>query len=240
MRDGPSRESLSIGLASSILVAVIGGLIAVLPSLDSVWSVAGVLVIAVAGITTSTVVLLREARRLIVRQDWGEKFTAYEYDEEVGVLLKGEIENVSLRVETIHVVLDTLVAAIPEERKEGALREAGYAAGAKWAGEFRRTLWESGLRSGEDVRQLLRWSEYDATAGMGRLAVAMDTHFCNGSVMLHNSFLSRAPASFPLNYWFAGYIAGTMDELFDGSHEVELQDPLRNAAALVAFQVTAT
>ncbi len=239
MRDGPSRESIWIGLASSIVVAVIGGLIAVLPSLDSVWSVAGVLVIAAAGITTSTVILVREARRLIVRQDWGEKFTAYEYDEEVGVLLKGAIENVSLRVETIHVVLDKLVAAIPDERKEAALRDAGYAAGSKWAGEFRRTLWQSGLRSDEDVRQLLRWSEYDATAGMGRLSVAMDTNFRNGSVMLQNSFLSRAPASFPLNYWFAGYIAGTMDELFDSSHEVTLQEPSRGTAQLVAFQVTA-
>lgn len=240
MRDGLSRESISIGLASSVIVAAIGGLIAVLPSLDSAWSVAGVLVIATAGIATSTVVLLREARRLVVRQDWGEKFTAYEYDEEVGVLLKGEIENVSLRVETIHVVLDKLVAAIPDDRKEAVLREAGYAAGAKWASEFRRTLWQSGLRSGEDIRQLLRWSEYDATAGMGRLSVAMDTNFRNGFVMLHNSFLSRTRASFPLNYWFAGYIAGTMDELFDSTHEVDLQDPSRDADPLVAFQVTAT
>jgi len=239
MRDGPSRESISVGLATSLIVAVIGGLIAVLPSLDTAWSVAGVLVVAAMGIATSTVVLLREARRLVVRQDWGEKFTAYEYDEEIGVLLKGEIENVSLRVETIHVVLDKLVAAIPEERKEESLRAAGYAAGAKWAGEFRRTLWQSGLREGEDIRQLLRWSEYDATAGMGRLSVAMDTNFQNGFVMLHNSFLSRTSASFPLNYWFAGYIAGTMDELFDGTHEVELQDPSQDTAALVAFRVAA-
>lgn len=239
MREGHSRESISVGLATGLLVAVVGGLIAVLPSLDSVWSVAGVLAIATVAITISALVLLREARRLVVRKDWGEEFTAYEFDDEVGILLKGKIENVSLRVETIQVVIDRLVAVIPDDSKESALREAGYAAGAKWAGEFRRTLWQSGLRSDEGVRQLLRWSEYDATAGMGRLSVAMDTDFRNGSVMLHNSFLSRTSASFPLNYWFAGYIAGTMDELFDCSHEVVLQEPSQKAVPLVTFQVRA-
>jgi hypothetical protein len=238
MPDGTSRESLAVGLASGIVVAVTGGLIAVLPSLDSLWSVAGVLVIAAAGITTSTVILLREARRLIVRRDWGEEFTAYEFDEETGVLVKGAIANVSLRVETIHVVLDRLVDAIPAAQKEAVLRDAGYAAGAKWAREFRKTLWQSGLRKDEDARQLLRWSEYDATAGMGRLIVAMDSDFRDGSVMLLNSFLSRSDASFPLNYWFAGYIAGTMDELFGGSHEVKLEDPSARAAALVGFRVS--
>jgi hypothetical protein len=239
MRDGTSRESFYVGLASAVIVTVIGGLIAVLPELDSWWNVAAVLAIATVGLTTSTVVLVREARRLIVRRDWGEEFTGYEFDQETGILVKGEIPNVALRVETVHVVIDRLVEAISEERREGVLRDAGYSAGSKWASEFKRTLWQSGLRPGEDARQLLRWSEYDASAGMGRLIVAMDPSFRNGSVMLLNSFLSRSHASFPLNYWFAGYIAGTMDELFDSDHEVELEDPSAESAQLVGFRVRA-
>jgi hypothetical protein len=237
--ESSAREVRIAGVAVAVAVTVIGALIGVIPEIDSVVKAVAVVVPAVLVLVASAVVILKEVRRLVVRRDFGEKLTAYQFDQETGILVKGKIPNVSLRVKTIHTTLDHLVAAVPDYLREPVLRKAGYDVGANWAAEFRTTLWQSGLRKGEFTRQLLRWSEYDATAGMGRLVVALEPDLKRGTVMLHNSFLSKTAASFPLNYWFAGYIAGTMDVLFGVLHEVKLLDPTTEPASLVGFRVKA-
>jgi hypothetical protein len=240
VKENSRREVTIAGVAAGVAVTVIGALIGVIPEIDSPVKAIAVVVPAVLVLVVASVIILKEVRRLVVRRDFGEEFTAYKFDQETGILVKGKIPNVSLRVETVHATLDHLVAAVPDDLKEAVLRKSGYAVGANWATEFRTTLWQSGLRKGEFTRQLLRWSEYDATAGMGRLIVALEPDLRNGTVMLLNSFLSKAPASFPLNYWFAGYIAGTMDELFGVDHEVELIEPSTAPAPLVGFRIQAS
>ena len=239
MKEGSRREVTVAGVAAAVAVTVIGALIGVIPEIDSLAKAVAVVVPAVLVLVVSAVVVIKEVRRLVVRRDFGEEFTAYKFDQETGILVKGKIPNVSLRVETVHATLDHLVAAVPDGLKEAVLRKSGYDVGENWAAEFRTTLWQSGLRKSEFTRQLLRWSEYDATAGMGRLVVALEPDLRNGTVMLLNSFLSKSSASFPLNYWFAGYIAGTMDALFSVRHEVELIAPSVEAAPLVGFRVRA-
>jgi hypothetical protein len=240
VKEGARREVTVAGVAAAVAVTVIGALIGTIPQVDSLPKAVAVVVPAVLVLVVCAVIIIKEVRRLVVRRDFGEEFTAYKFDEETGILVKGTIPNVSLRVETVHATLDRLAAAVPDDRKETVLRESGYEVGANWAGEFRTTLWQSGLRKSEFTRQLLRWSEYDATAGMGRLVIALEPDLRNGTVMLLNSFLSTSSASFPLNYWFAGYIAGTMDVLFGVRHKVELIDPTTAAAPLVGFRVCAT
>jgi predicted hydrocarbon binding protein len=237
--DGSRREVTAAGLAAAVSVAVIGALIGAIPALDTWWKIAAVLAFVVVVLGISVTVVFKEARRLVARRGAGEELTAYTYKEETGVLLKGKIPNVSLRVETIHMTIDKLVEAVPEERKADVLHQAGYAVGKSWAHEFGESLWHYGLRKGEIAQQLLRWSEYDATAGMGRLIVALEPDLKQGTVMLLNSFLSKTSASFPLNHWFAGYIAGTMEALFGHRYEVELDDLSAEPASLVGFRVRA-
>lgn len=239
MSDGSQREVTTAGVAAAVAVTAVGGLIGAIPALDAWWKIAAILAVVVAILAFTVPVVFKEARRLVARRDRGEELVAYTFEEETGVLLKGKIPNVSLRVETIHATIDKLVEAVPQERREEVLHDAGYAVGENWALEFGATLWHHGLRRGEVAQQLLTWSEYDATAGMGRLIVAMEPDLRSGTVMLLNSFLSKASASFPLNHWFAGYIAGTMDALFAGHYEVELQEPSSEAATLVGFRVRA-
>jgi hypothetical protein len=239
MSDGPRRDVTIASIGVAVFVAVVAALVATIPELDSAGKIAAVLIVAAVLLVPSAAVVIKEVRRLMVRREFGEELTAYHFEEETGFLLKGEIPNVSLRVESVHATIDGLVRAVPAEQRESALREAGYAVGENWAAEFKATLWQTGLREHEVARQLLRWSDYDATAGMGRLIVAMDPSLESGTVLLLNSFLSRSEASFPLNYWFAGYIAGTMDALFDRSYAVALKEPTMAAASHVGFSVTA-
>lgn len=238
MSEGARREVTIAGVAAAAAVAVVGGLIGAIPALDSWWKIVAVVAFAAIVLVGSGVVIFKELRRMGARRDFGEELTAYQFDEKTGILFKGKIPNVSLRVETLHRTIDRLVAAVPEDQRETVLREAGYAVGAAWGREFRATLWHAGLRRNEFARQLLQWSEYDATAGMGRLMVALEPDRRNGTVMLCNSFLSQSSASFPLNYWFAGYIAGTMDELFEARHDVQLTHPSTDAEPMAGFRVS--
>lgn len=162
---------------------------------------------------------------------------AYTDNRETGILLKGDIENVSLRVSTVHSIVDTLASEIPPTARKTALYDCGRAVGQSWASEFRRELPRLGIKRQDVLYQLLKWSEYDATAGMGRLTVAVNPQTGEGVVTLANGFLSRASSKFPLNWWFAGYLAGTLDELLQRKTSALVVNPTIDAAEMTFFHV---
>jgi hypothetical protein len=232
-----TREAGILAGAVTAVPLLAGAAISVIPQLDGVWAqMAGVAVILVA-IVVLAVFAVRSARRLLIGQSADTEIVAYTDNRETGVLLKGNIENVALRVSTIHRIVDSLACAIPSESRREALYKCGCEIGRSWAADFRRELPRLEIRRSDTLRQLIKWSEYDATAGMGRLTVAVDPDTGEGVVTLANGFLSRARAGFPLNWWFAGYLAGTLHELLDHEVTVEVVKPSAEARTTALFTV---
>jgi hypothetical protein len=231
------RETAILAAGVTAVPLLIAGGISVIPQLHGVWPTAvGVSILAVITVVVG-VGIVRSARQLLVGEAADTEVVAYRDDRETGILLKGNIENVSLRVSTIHKIIDALTFAIPPESRQDALYTCGYAVGQSWASEFRRELPRLEIGRDDVFRQLLKWSEYDATAGMGRLTVAINPHTAEGVITLANGFLSRASSNFPLNWWFAGYLAGTLHELLERSARVEVVDPTEHPSRTALFRV---
>ncbi len=235
--DGTRRETglLAAGITAVPLLVASG--ISVIPQLSGVWPTAvGIAVLAVVTLVVG-IQIARSARRLLVGESADAAIVRYTDNRETGILLKGTIENVSLRVRTIHNIVDTLTSAIPPDLRQDALYKCGCTIGKSWASDFRRELPRLEIERTDVFHQLLKWSEYDATAGMGRLTVAVNPATGDGVITLNNGFLSRHPSRFPLNWWFAGYLAGTLHELLDHPTRVAVVDPTNHSSTTVLFQV---
>lgn len=155
----------------------------------------------------------------------------------------------ALRVEAVHTILNNLIVLIPESQRKSTLYELGYKVGESWAREFLKEYALVGYGTvGENYPTLFeQWSYYDATAGFGRFTFAVSHKDPKGTVLLYNSALSRTKSYFPLNHYFSGYIAGTINTLwakeraFRGrSVVVELCAPSVQAEKIVAFDVRVT
>jgi hypothetical protein len=231
------RDTGILAAAVTAVPLLLAACISVIPVLGGVWpTAAGIGVLLVITVVVG-VQIVRSARRLLVGQGVDTEIVAYYDDRESGILLKGNIQNVALRVTTIHRIVDSLTHAIPEQGRRDALYRCGMQVGSSWVGDFRRQLPTLEIDRHDVLRQILKWSEYDATAGMGRLTVAVDPRTGEGLVALANSFLSRDPSEFPLNWWFAGYLAGSLNELLGKRVRVELMDTTHAAASTTFFQV---
>lgn len=220
MSASPASEPLGLTLAISGLVAAIGGLIAVYPEIDTVAEVVVAMLVVLFVAVPCCLYLSRRIRAMARRPDHEGELTGYTVDAESGVLFKGSIENVALRVSTLQNLIWGLASQIEETRRAEALAEAGYSTGREWAAEFRSTVETVGIDRGDTARQLARWAEYDASAGMGRLSLAVTPQHSDGMVALSNSFLSRRMNHNQLDHWFAGYVAGTLEELLGHVYEV--------------------
>lgn len=237
-----TRSNRDAGLLTTAVVAVttlVAAGIGVVPDLGSWWSIGPVVGALIAAVLWLSVYIVRQARMVLAGQPGDASVVDYMQNRETGVLLKGSIENVALRVSTVHRIVDSLLQAVPEHMRREALYECGCDIGSNWAADFRRQLPALQIRDDDLPLQLLKWSEYDATAGMGRLSVAVDPLTGQGLVMLANSFLSRGPAFFPLNWWFAGYLAGTLGELLGRDVDVEVIEPKTAIAPATFFRVQA-
>jgi hypothetical protein len=245
-RDSPAADISTSRRETGILAAAVTAIpllvasgISVIPQLHGVWPTAiGVAVLAVIVVVVG-VQIVRSARNLLVGQAVDTEVVAYTDDRQTGILLKGDIQNVSLRVSTTHRIVDALAHAIPLASRQEALYNCGVEVGKSWVADFHRELPRLEIAHDDIAMQLLKWSEYDATAGMGRLTIAVDPSTGDGLVVLSNSFLSRMPSRFALNWWFAGYLAGSLNELLGRPISVSLIDPTSDATRTTMFHVSA-
>lgn len=235
--DTARRETGILAAAVTAVPLLVASSITIIPLLGGVWPTAiGIAVLAVI-IVVVAVQIVRSARKLLIGEAADARVVEYRDNRETGILLKGKIANVSLRVSTIHSIVNALTIAIPTESRQAALYNCGRSIGKSWASDFRRQLTQLEIRHEDIFQQLMKWSEYDATAGMGRLSVAVNPSTAEGTVTLANGFLSREPASFPLIWWFAGYLAGTLDEILQCSTRVEVVNASGQPTPMALFQV---
>lgn len=233
-----TRETrlLAAGVAALPLLLAAG--IGIVPQLPGVWleALASSLLLIIASI--AAIWIVRGARNLVLGQSVNSEIVGYKDDRETGVLLKGAIANVSLRVTTMHRIVDSLTNVIPESDRQDALYSCGWDVGRSWVSDFRHELPKLKIESNDIGRQILKWSEYDATAGMGRSTIAVNEDSGEGLAIMANSFLSRTLASFPLDWWFAGYLAGSLQELLGRAITVELIDPSSEPSPTALFRIT--
>jgi hypothetical protein len=201
------------------------------------WPTAAGIAVLAAVMVGVTVQIVRSARRLLVGQGIDADVVAYYDNRESGILLKGKIQNVALRVRTLHRIVDTLTEYVEPGIRREALYQCGWQVGTSWVDDFRRQLPTLEIDRRDILRQILKWSEYDATAGMGRLTIAVNPAIGDGVVALANSFLSRDQSKFPLNWWFAGYLAGSLSCLLNKEVRVDLQNETSAATNTTYFLV---
>lgn len=236
-RSASTRDALLAVVYVAGIGAVLTAFISVIPDIDAVWQWPVLISLTAALLLFLGLFLMRSVQRFFFF-DPSRDVTSYMYNPERGTLYKGDIRNVALRVDTIHALVDSLVEHVPEERRRDALYEAGRVAGIAWSSQFVKQSPRPGATGANDEipTLLLRWAHYDATAGMGRLSVAAAPDLTVGTVMLSNSFLSTLPSCFPLNYWFAGYMAATLQQLFGREVAVELLTPRVEQQSTTLFE----
>lgn len=161
-------------------------------------------------------------------------------DETAGKMWRGSITNVTLRSATIHTLVDRLIRDVPVTRREAALYEAGREVGASWGKDFDAECSRKGLDLRADLEQALSlWAGYDANVGMGRYDFDLGPSGA-GEVRVTNSFLSDQAACFPLNHWFAGYFAGTIEQLLGQQIEAILGHASTRRQRLTHFAIVAS
>ncbi len=225
----PAHEATLVTLAIGAIAAVISAAIQVLPNLHKAWQIAIAVIIAALILVPAAFYLIGRIRAAVVANATDLEVVGYTDDRERGILRKGDVENVSLRIETIQALIGDLADALPsEEARRNVLYRAGMDAGHSWASEFRRQLPRLDIAVAEVPLQLLKWGDYDATAGMGRLMVAVNPLTASGTVLLSNGFLTRRTNRPHLDWWFAGYIAGTLNQLLGQDVRVTLGDSTRD------------
>lgn len=163
----------------------------------------------------------------------------YSTDDYSGSLFKGALRNVSLRVSTVHRVLETIVGAVPPDERKSVLYAAGYAVGLSWGRDFKAETRRTGMDEHSLEAQLQLWSDYDASAGMGRFEFMLSSHGY-GEVILRNGFLSQEEGSCPLDHFFSGYLAGTLQELLGTSVRVDLEELILERHDEASFRVEPT
>ncbi|MHB8262933.1 MAG: hypothetical protein ACYDGY_04185 [Acidimicrobiales bacterium] len=153
-----------------------------------------------------------------------------------GIIHKGAIRNVSLRATTIHRIVNCLISEVPDASREHALREAGRLVGHHWGRSFLDECRRTRIDTKHLDDKLSLWSDYDATAGMGRFRFSLsDTG--HGTVSLTDGFLSDEDAIFPLDFLVAGYLEGTLQVILERSVQVQLVNPATDTHSETIFYV---
>lgn len=157
-------------------------------------------------------------------------------DDVAGILHKGAIRNVSLRVATAHRLVNDLLFEVPDARRAEALRNVGIQVGRDWGRTFVEECRRARLVVPTLDDKLRLWSDYDATAGMGRFHFGLGASG-SGTVTMRNGFLSDDDAVFPLDYFFAGYLEGALGEILERSLIVQLLAPTTKRHEEAVFAV---
>ncbi len=132
-----------------------------------------------------------------------------------GMIHKGAIRNVELRVRTVQQML--LGALRPGVTPAEVLYNAGYSWGHSWSSDFAMIAKNIDLSQKQGIESLLaQWSYYDATAGMGSLSFQYEeTSGLPRRAEIRNCFLGVDQDGVDLRQLYAGYIAGSLDGLLE-------------------------
>lgn len=132
---------------------------------------------------------------------------------EKGLLLKGEIRNIELRMATIRTLLLSFV-----DEKDPQSNEILYAVGYKWGIDWSTDLTKVASQEDQTIasRQqlLMDWSYYDASAGLGSLRFDFDKSGIPSRVHALNSFAAISSENVDMRNLLGGYIAGTITGMF--------------------------
>jgi hypothetical protein len=159
---------------------------------------------------------------------------SYQVHDDTGLLMKGHVRNVAMRVDTMTELIEALGQNLGGLTPEEHLKAAGIAVGTSWSKAF-TAIRQREKRASSHEEQLALWSDYDATAGWGRFEFHLNAEG-HGSVTLRNGFLSTCPDGREkpdpasrkrpcLEYFIAGYLEKSISSIFESPVEVTLDKP---------------
>jgi hypothetical protein len=132
-----------------------------------------------------------------------------------GTLTKGDMRNVSLRIETIWTLMKSFESAIDDSRKfEQSLFEAGRKVGTTFATDLHRYLRSKNVVPADNEALLRLWTYYDSSAGMGHFALGQyDEERMKLTIELTNSFLVDSFVPHTFCKFMDGYLFGFINEV---------------------------
>ncbi len=154
--------------------------------------------------------LLQYVEKVIIETESRMKASFIETN---GRLLKTGIDNVALRTQTVHLLLNEFRSAIEENSKfENVLYLAGLNVGRSFFDDF----WNFQLRENIIPRTydvlLSFWARYDSSAGFGQFELSEETEITPTiTLFIKNSFLTRGLLGFestihPFCSFMLGYV----------------------------------
>jgi len=181
-----------------------------------------------------------------IRQLPHPALTDNNYDSNEGLMFKGtkeeegRVRNAALRTQSIHNLLDTIIAKVPKEEREGAMRLAGKKMGETFAETFESMPGELPNPPENLEAKLDLWTDYDASAGLGRLTFKLDSsEVGEGIVELKNGFLqSEFDSNCSMDYVIAGYLEGALVRLMGKDLSVQPTQPLTQAHDRSIFRIS--
>jgi predicted hydrocarbon binding protein len=180
-----------------------------------------------------------------IRQLPHPALTDNNYDSNEGLMFKGtkeegRVRNAALRTQSIHNLLDTIIANVPKEEREGAMRLAGKKMGETFAETFESMPGELPNSPENLEAKLDLWTDYDASAGLGRLTFKLDSsEVGEGIVELKNGFLqSEFDSNCSMDYVIAGYLEGALERLMGKDLSVQPTQPLTQAHDRSIFRIS--
>lgn len=161
--------------------------------------------------------------RVRIQHTVAKVLTGYKLNVDEGVIYKGNLRNVAVRLETFHKTLEYFVRACPDTY-EDTLRAAGKAVGSSFVDDFRGELISGSLDASGLQRTLEMWSTYDAAAGFGKFDFSDVRDGIVGckTVYLRNPFLAdrKLGGERCLCSWVEGYVEGCLESITNAEFEV--------------------
>lgn len=136
----------------------------------------------------------------------------YSYVPNEGIICKGNIRNVIIRVESLIHILGNLTKDCGKE----ILRKVGEIVGKSFAYDFHEELIR--IRGSQlSLRDKLQlWAEYDGTAGWGKYDFSKFYENRTGEIRIRNSWLSSKQNIYePLCAFMEGYMEVILEEAFN-------------------------
>lgn len=150
-----------------------------------------------------------------------------------GVLTKGVDRNIAIREDSFEAILDAI--ADHDSAIQASLVAVGLKTGQSW-GQQLVHLCEHKFDAEEIVDRFAIWQKYDAEAGLGRFEFDRLSPDGVGMITLRNSILSgKSHNEVPLDYFFEGYVRGTLAALITAGDRVVKLVP---ASGKVQFQIS--